>query len=310
MMSKVRRSTAIARPSSNESLIVVVDRAARESGLGQSLTSSEPQGPGLLRVRLEKAPFDIMIGWLGRLADQNGISVETANIDGAGVKGVEKLVAAVREIEIKLAETNKALAAGNGKDVNAKNLVDALASRDALKSELKELKGEFTALAQTIEAAYKELAEAKLVAPGGDPRKDLLAGAKAARTRASFPNAFSSRATSQVAMPKQKTSDRTTEQSKRFIDTARELGADESGEAFEQAFGKIVPPKRPKPAQECRRSRGGPHSRRGSGRRSEQDRSPVARPVRTRVLSRSRPSRRVGRQDSGRRYGRQRCPAA
>ncbi len=39
-------------------------------------------------------------------------------------------------------------------------------------------------------------------------------------------------------------------QKQRFIDTARELGADESGEAFERAFGKIVPPKHPKPAQE------------------------------------------------------------
>lgn len=78
----------VARPSSQESLLVVVDRAAREAGLGSSLTSSEPQGPGLLRVRLEKAPFDIMIGWLGRLADQNGISVDTANVDSAGQPGV------------------------------------------------------------------------------------------------------------------------------------------------------------------------------------------------------------------------------
>ncbi len=78
----------VARPSSQESLLVVVDRAARESGLGSSLTSSEPQGPGLLRVRLEKAPFDIMVGWLARLADQNGISVDTANIDSAGPPGV------------------------------------------------------------------------------------------------------------------------------------------------------------------------------------------------------------------------------
>ncbi len=78
----------VARPSTNESLLVVVDRAARESGLGASLTSSEPQGPGLLRVRLEKAPFDIMVGWLARLADQNGISVETANIDSSGAPGI------------------------------------------------------------------------------------------------------------------------------------------------------------------------------------------------------------------------------
>jgi type II secretory pathway component PulM len=78
----------VARPSTQESLLVVVDRAARESGLGNALTSSEPQGPGLLRVRLEKASFDLMIGWLARLADQTGISVDTANVDSAGAPGV------------------------------------------------------------------------------------------------------------------------------------------------------------------------------------------------------------------------------
>jgi hypothetical protein len=33
-------------------------------------------------------------------------------------------------------------------------------------------------------------------------------------------------------------------QSKRFVETAREIEADESGEAFRQAFERIVPPKR------------------------------------------------------------------
>jgi hypothetical protein len=35
------------------------------------------------------------------------------------------------------------------------------------------------------------------------------------------------------------------EQSKRFVETAREIEADETGEAFRRAFEKIVPPKRP-----------------------------------------------------------------
>ncbi len=33
-------------------------------------------------------------------------------------------------------------------------------------------------------------------------------------------------------------------QSKRFVETAREIGADESGEEFRRAFEKIVPSKR------------------------------------------------------------------
>jgi hypothetical protein len=39
--------------------------------------------------------------------------------------------------------------------------------------------------------------------------------------------------------PNQKPDD--PEQSKRFIETARELEADESGEAFRRAFEKIIP---------------------------------------------------------------------
>lgn len=78
----------LAQPASQESLIVVVDRAAREAGLGNSLTSSEPSGAGGLRVRLEKAKFGMVVGWLARLSDQNGIAVESANIDNAGEPGV------------------------------------------------------------------------------------------------------------------------------------------------------------------------------------------------------------------------------
>ena len=35
------------------------------------------------------------------------------------------------------------------------------------------------------------------------------------------------------------------EQSKRFVETAREIGTDETGEAFRRAFEKIVPRKKP-----------------------------------------------------------------
>ena len=70
------------------SLIVVVDSAARESGLSNSLTSSEPSGTGGLRVRLEKAQFGLIVGWLARLSEQNGITVESATIDNAGEPGI------------------------------------------------------------------------------------------------------------------------------------------------------------------------------------------------------------------------------
>ena len=71
-----------------ESLIVIVDRSARESGLGSALAGSEPSGPGGIQVRLEKASFDAIIGWLSRLSQQNGIAVDGATIDSAGAPGI------------------------------------------------------------------------------------------------------------------------------------------------------------------------------------------------------------------------------
>lgn len=44
------------------------------------------------------------------------------------------------------------------------------------------------------------------------------------------------------AKPKTKLTDK--EQSERFKETARELGADETGETFEKSFSKIVHPRR------------------------------------------------------------------
>jgi type II secretory pathway component PulM len=39
-------------------------------------------------VRLEKAQFGMLVGWLARLAEQNGIRVESATIDNAGEPGI------------------------------------------------------------------------------------------------------------------------------------------------------------------------------------------------------------------------------
>jgi len=70
-----------------QSLLVIVDRSARESGLASSLAGSETSGPGGLSVRLQKAPFDTLIPWLDRLSKQNGIRVDTASIESAGSPG-------------------------------------------------------------------------------------------------------------------------------------------------------------------------------------------------------------------------------
>ena len=76
------------RPPNGESLLVIVDRSARESGLAGALSGSEPGGAGSLSVRLEKAPFDALMAWLARLAQQNGVVVDSATIEKAGAPGL------------------------------------------------------------------------------------------------------------------------------------------------------------------------------------------------------------------------------
>jgi general secretion pathway protein M len=76
------------QPTSQRSMLVVVDRAARDAGLGTALTSSEPSGAGGLSVRLEKAPFDSLVAWLARLSEQDGIRVDSATMDNAGQPGL------------------------------------------------------------------------------------------------------------------------------------------------------------------------------------------------------------------------------
>ena len=77
-----------AAAANGESLLVIVDRSAREAGLASALSGSEPGGPGNLSVRLEKAPFDVLVGWLARLAQQNGVTVDSAVIEKSGAPGL------------------------------------------------------------------------------------------------------------------------------------------------------------------------------------------------------------------------------
>ena len=72
---------------SPETLVVLIDSSARESGLGKSLSSSQPSDGGGLRIRLDNAPFDGVVAWLARLSQQHGVRVETAEIDAAGEAG-------------------------------------------------------------------------------------------------------------------------------------------------------------------------------------------------------------------------------
>ena len=79
---------ATGNAASGESLVVLIDSSARESGLGKSLTNSQPTGDKGLRIRLDRVSFDAMVAWLARLSQQHGVRVESAEIETAGEAGL------------------------------------------------------------------------------------------------------------------------------------------------------------------------------------------------------------------------------
>jgi type II secretory pathway component PulM len=68
-------------PASGEPLLVIVDRAARESGLAGAIGASEPVAPDGLRIRFGAASFDALVAMTARLAQQYGIGVAAASVE-------------------------------------------------------------------------------------------------------------------------------------------------------------------------------------------------------------------------------------
>ena len=73
---------------SNESLVVLIDRAAQQCGVSSSLTGQTPNGENGIRVRLEGAEFDKIMVCLGTLQQVHSVDVESATIDRTGKPGL------------------------------------------------------------------------------------------------------------------------------------------------------------------------------------------------------------------------------
>jgi general secretion pathway protein M len=78
---------SIAGPS-GESLVVLIDRSARECGLSTALTGQTPSGENGIRVRLEQAEFDKLMVCLGSLQQAHSIAIESATIDRTAKPGL------------------------------------------------------------------------------------------------------------------------------------------------------------------------------------------------------------------------------
>ena len=72
----------------NESLVVLVDRTAREAGLSSALTGQTPNGETGIRVRLEAAAFDMAMMWLANLELSHSVAIESATFDRTQTPGL------------------------------------------------------------------------------------------------------------------------------------------------------------------------------------------------------------------------------
>ncbi len=79
------RTTAPA--ASRESLVVLVDRVARETGIARALTS-QSNGDGALSVRVEQISFDALLNWAGALVQRHGVRVISASIEAGNNPGL------------------------------------------------------------------------------------------------------------------------------------------------------------------------------------------------------------------------------
>jgi general secretion pathway protein M len=69
------------------SLLSVTDSSARTAGLGDALKRVEPDGSTGVRVWLDGAPFDSVVGWLGVMASRYGVDVDSASIERTTTAG-------------------------------------------------------------------------------------------------------------------------------------------------------------------------------------------------------------------------------
>jgi len=73
---------------SGESLVVLVDRAAREQNIASQLTGSQPVGDGGLSVRFEQVPFDALAAWSASLVQRAGVHIASATVESAAGSGL------------------------------------------------------------------------------------------------------------------------------------------------------------------------------------------------------------------------------
>jgi general secretion pathway protein M len=70
-----------------QSLVAVIDRTTRDSGLNVNLKGTEPSGTSGVRVRLESASFAQLLLWLLKVEQEYGLSIQAATLERTDAPG-------------------------------------------------------------------------------------------------------------------------------------------------------------------------------------------------------------------------------
>lgn len=65
------------------SLLATVDASARDAGLSGAIKSLRQDSSNSVRARIEDAPFDTLLRWLGKLKETYGVTVDSLDLDRA-----------------------------------------------------------------------------------------------------------------------------------------------------------------------------------------------------------------------------------
>ena len=82
---------------SSESLVVLVDRAARATGIAGGMHASQQSANDTLDVQLDAVSFDALATWIGQLTQLNGVQVDSATIESAGAPGQVRATLVLRQ---------------------------------------------------------------------------------------------------------------------------------------------------------------------------------------------------------------------
>ena len=76
---------------------MLVDRAARATGIAGGMHASQQSANDTLDVQLDAVSFDALATWIGQLTQLNGVQVDSATIESSGAPGQVRATLVLRQ---------------------------------------------------------------------------------------------------------------------------------------------------------------------------------------------------------------------